>query len=129
MSRRAVPTRTCVGCRSRAAKADLLRFVAVGTELGYRLLPDPTGRLPGRGAHLHFDPDCLIRAEQRRVFGRAFRLGPLVGALDPTPLRRYVDAHQRRSAGSDGITAQDRTALSAPTDRQHTAAEGRSRTR
>ncbi|HVX70566.1 MAG TPA: YlxR family protein, partial [Mycobacteriales bacterium] len=46
------PVRTCVGCRVKAAKSELLRVVAVaGT-----LTPDPRGTSPGRGAHLHPDP-------------------------------------------------------------------------
>jgi predicted RNA-binding protein YlxR (DUF448 family) len=67
---RAVPVRTCVGCRTRAGKPDLLRVVAV---VG-ALVPDPPGRLPGRGAHLHPDPACLALAERRRAFVRALRL-------------------------------------------------------
>jgi predicted RNA-binding protein YlxR (DUF448 family) len=70
VTKRAEPLRTCVGCRSRCAKSDLLRVVAVEGSL----VPDPRGKLPGRGAHLHPDPDCLASAERRRAFGRALRL-------------------------------------------------------
>jgi predicted RNA-binding protein YlxR (DUF448 family) len=66
-----------VGCRVRTAKSDLLRLVVVEGEI----VPDPRGRLPGRGAHLHPDPRCLELAERRRAFPRAFRLqGPLDGS-------------------------------------------------
>ena len=66
--------RTCVGCRERSAKSDLLRVVADGD----RLVPDPSGRLPGRGASVHPDPRCVTLAEKRRAFPRALRLpGPL----------------------------------------------------
>ncbi|WP_232303662.1 YlxR family protein [Pseudofrankia sp. DC12] len=66
--------RTCVGCRSRAARSDLLRIVVVDGEL----LPDVRRRLPGRGAHLHPDLACLDLAERRRAFPRALRVsGPL----------------------------------------------------
>ena len=42
------------------------------------LLPDPQRQLPGRGAHLHREPDCLAQAERRRAFPRALRVpGPL----------------------------------------------------
>jgi predicted RNA-binding protein YlxR (DUF448 family) len=64
------PVRTCVGCRNRVAKSDLLRVVVVEGSL----VPDPRGNLPGRGAHLHPDPQCLASAERRRAFGRALRL-------------------------------------------------------
>jgi predicted RNA-binding protein YlxR (DUF448 family) len=66
--------RTCVGCRARAAKTDLVRIVAVEGEC----VPDPRGTLTGRGAHLHPDPDCLALAERRKAFPRALRVtGPL----------------------------------------------------
>ncbi|HVE25091.1 MAG TPA: YlxR family protein [Sporichthya sp.] len=69
-----VPTRTCVGCRERAPKAELLRVVVVEGEC----VPDPRGRLPGRGAHLHPRPECLTLALRRRAFSRALRVsGPL----------------------------------------------------
>ncbi|MGQ0575101.1 MAG: YlxR family protein [Pseudonocardia sp.] len=47
------------------------------------LTPDPRRRLPGRGAWLHPDRECLHRAERRSAFPRALRVaGPLdVGAL------------------------------------------------
>jgi predicted RNA-binding protein YlxR (DUF448 family) len=83
VTKRVEPVRTCVGCRARAAKSDLLRVVAVDGAL----LPDPRGRLPGRGAHLHPDPDCLALAERRRAFGRALRLDR---APDAAAVQVYV---------------------------------------
>ncbi|GAA0220456.1 YlxR family protein [Actinomadura nitritigenes] len=83
---RVVPQRTCVGCRVRTAKSDLLRLVVVEGEI----VPDPRGRLPGRGAHLHPDPRCLELAERRRAFPRAFRLP---GPLDGTALRDRLAAN------------------------------------
>jgi uncharacterized protein len=77
------PVRTCVGCRERAARADLLRVVAVEG----RLVPDPARRLPGRGASVHPDPRCVDLAERRRAFPRALRLP---GPLDVTPVRDLV---------------------------------------
>ncbi|MFH7599804.1 YlxR family protein [Streptomyces racemochromogenes] len=71
---RACPERTCVGCRERAAKSDLLRIVAVGDEC----VPDPRGTLPGRGAYVHPAVVCLDQAVRRRAFPRALRsAGPL----------------------------------------------------
>nr|WP_307796514.1 YlxR family protein [Actinomadura barringtoniae] len=84
MSRgRAVPLRTCVGCRVCTVKSDLLRLVAVEGVI----VPDHHGRLPGRGAHLHPDPACLELAERRRAFPRAFRLS---GSLDASMLRERL---------------------------------------
>ncbi|MBN0047878.1 YlxR family protein [Streptomyces actuosus] len=81
---RACPERTCVGCRERAAKAELLRIVAIEGEC----VPDPRGTLPGRGAYVHPVPVCLDQAVRRRAFTRALRVP---GALDVMALRRYVE--------------------------------------
>lgn len=87
---RACPERTCVGCRERAAKSDLLRIVAVGD----RCVPDPRGTLPGRGAYLHPAVVCLDQAVRRRAFPRALRSA---GVLDTAELRTAL-------AGEAGAT-------------------------
>jgi predicted RNA-binding protein YlxR (DUF448 family) len=89
VTKRVEPVRTCVGCRARAAKSDLLRVVAVAGSL----VPDPRGTLPGRGAHLHPHRACLALAERRRAFGRALRLDR---APDVAAVRDYVEAHEQR---------------------------------
>ena len=69
------PIRTCIGCRERTTKRELLRIVA-GTDAEGRswfVVPDPTGTAPGRGAHLHPTARCLALAERKRVFSRALR--------------------------------------------------------
>ena len=78
------PIRTCVGCRQRAAKRELLRVVVRAGAL----VPDPAAIATGRGAHLHPTPECLALAERRRAFPRALRVS--VG-LDASPLRDYLD--------------------------------------
>jgi uncharacterized protein len=85
---RPVPERTCVGCRQRATKSDLLRVVAIADGQSMAVRPDPRGTAPGRGAHLHPTAECLDLAERRRAFLRALRLP---GPLDLTALRRYVE--------------------------------------
>ncbi|MFD4879341.1 YlxR family protein [Streptomyces sp. NPDC058420] len=81
---RACPERTCVGCRERAAKKDLLRTVAIEGEC----VPDDRGTLPGRGAYLHPALVCLDLAVRRRAFPRALRAQ---GTLDTKALRLYVE--------------------------------------
>ncbi|MGP3948397.1 YlxR family protein [Streptomyces sp. 7N604] len=81
---RACPERTCVGCRERAAKDDLLRIAVIEDAC----VPDPRGTLPGRGAYVHLAPVCLDMAVRRRAFSRAFRGR---GPLDTTALRQYVE--------------------------------------
>src|SRR3954453_9909957 len=67
------PVRTCVGCRQRAAKRELLRVVASDRGAGLEVVPDPAGRAPGRGAHLHPTSACLELALRRRAFARALK--------------------------------------------------------
>ncbi|MEJ2860463.1 YlxR family protein [Actinomycetospora sp. OC33-EN07] len=78
------PVRTCIGCRSRASASELLRVVAADGVVD----PDPRHRLPGRGAWLHPDRDCLTRAERRSAFPRALRVP---GPLDTGALRALLD--------------------------------------
>ncbi|MET9533476.1 YlxR family protein [Streptomyces sp. NPDC006649] len=80
---RACPERTCVGCRERTVKSELLRIVVVGG----KCVPDPRGTLPGRGAYLHPAPVCLDLAVRRRAFSRAFKVR---GPLDSAELTQYV---------------------------------------
>jgi predicted RNA-binding protein YlxR (DUF448 family) len=81
--------RTCVGCRQRATKRELLRVVAGDRGSGLEVLPDPGGRAPGRGAHLHPSAECLELALRRRAFARALRART---ALGTTAVEDYVRA-------------------------------------
>ncbi|WP_329311784.1 YlxR family protein [Streptomyces sp. NBC_01262] len=78
------PERTCIGCRERTAKKDLLRVVVIGDEL----VPDDRGTLPGRGAYVHPATACLDLAVRRRAFPRALRVQ---GTLETADLRRHVE--------------------------------------
>jgi len=66
------PARTCVGCRARAPKSELLRIVA-GPD-GPAI--DRRGDAPGRGAYVHREPACLEAAERPGVLRMALRTGP-----------------------------------------------------
>jgi predicted RNA-binding protein YlxR (DUF448 family) len=79
------PTRTCVACRTRADKTDLLRVTARDG----LCLPDPRFRQPGRGAYLHPTIGCLDLAERRRALPRALRVQ---GALDTAAVRACIEA-------------------------------------
>ncbi|WP_091676609.1 YlxR family protein [Amycolatopsis marina] len=78
------PVRTCVGCKQRALAGELLRVVA---EDG-RVVVDERRRLPGRGAWLHLDPECLAKAERRRAFPRTLRT---TGMLDVSAVRHHLE--------------------------------------
>ena len=68
------PVRTCVGCRKRELAVELLRVVAVDGNGEQAVTVDPARKLPGRGAWLHPDPQCLDAAIRRRAFVRALRI-------------------------------------------------------
>ena len=81
--------RMCIGCRGRSAVSDLVRVVTIAGAL----VPDPDRRLPGRGASLHPNTQCLDRAERTRALPRALRVA---GPLDLTSLREFVAKNERR---------------------------------
>ena len=64
-----VATRSCVGCRRRAPQPTLLRVARRDGEI----LPDVKRVLPGRGAYIHRETQCLERALGHGGFARAFR--------------------------------------------------------
>ena len=63
------PMRTCIGCRNRTSKAGLVRLVLCDGMVKV----DRKQKLPGRGAWLCLDKNCLDQANRRHAFGRAFR--------------------------------------------------------
>jgi len=63
------PLRTCLGCRGRQARAELVRLawdVAAGA-----VVVDARQVLPGRGCYVH--SACAATTARRRVVGRALR--------------------------------------------------------
>jgi predicted RNA-binding protein YlxR (DUF448 family) len=65
------PVRTCVGCRTRATKATLVRVVS--GRAGLKV--DGSGSAAGRGAYVHPSPACLEAAGRTGVLARALRTG------------------------------------------------------
>src|SRR5207245_7603554 len=65
-----VPYRTCVGCRRRATRTELVRIVCApdGT-----VEWDRTGGRPGRGAYVCSTMDCVRRAVTAGRLSRALR--------------------------------------------------------
>jgi len=87
------PVRTCVGCRERAAKRELVRVTVGSDSDGHpAVVPDPRGTAPGRGAHLHPTTACYELAVRRKAFGRALRFtGPAgPGGLDSAAVGEHV---------------------------------------
>jgi predicted RNA-binding protein YlxR (DUF448 family) len=54
-----LPIRTCIGCRRKSTKGDLLRFVCDSTG---NLRADPKSKLPGRGAYVCYSQTCINAA-------------------------------------------------------------------
>ena len=67
-----IPERTCVGCRERAAKRDLIRVVR--SSRGDAEV-DTSGSTPGRGTYVHPDEACINAALNRGGLARGLRLG------------------------------------------------------
>ncbi len=80
MKRRKLPERTCVGCRTVRPKMEMVRVVRQ---------PDGTvdidtgGKMPGRGAYVCPDVNCLDEAVKRKALERALRV-----PVDPDVLER-----------------------------------------
>gem|GEM_PF-572405 len=69
------PIRTCIGCRTTASSAQLLRCVATANGAAV------SRTLPGRGAWL-CSTRCLQTARKRKAFNRAWRRSVDERALD-----------------------------------------------
>ena len=64
-----IPMRQCVGCREMKPKKELIRVVR-SPEGAVSL--DFKGKLPGRGAYVCPDAECLKRAKRSNALERAF---------------------------------------------------------
>ncbi|GGC99135.1 hypothetical protein GCM10011512_27530 [Tersicoccus solisilvae] len=92
------PVRTCVGCRRRDPQHLLVRVVRLSSS-SPRLRVDVRRRLPGRGAWLHPEPQCLHRALSRRAFDRSFR-----AAVDATDVESWIAQHVPGTSPVPGTT-------------------------
>ena len=79
------PVRTCVGCRERAPRSDLVRLVLDSAQ---RVAVDPGRSAPGRGAWLHASRECLDLALRRRAIPRALHAA---GPVDAGPVGEWFD--------------------------------------
>lgn len=70
MEGRKVPVRTCISCRQSSEKKRLLRIVRSADGM---VCVDTTGKMPGRGAYLCGEKDCIRLAVKHKKLGRALR--------------------------------------------------------
>ncbi len=67
-----VPERTCIACRNKAAKGDMVRVVRM--EDGTAVI-DESGKIRGRGANLCESMDCFNKATRIGAIERSLELG------------------------------------------------------
>ena len=63
-----IPMRQCTGCREMKPKRELIRVVRSPEG---EILLDFHGKLPGRGAYVCLDIECLKKAEKSKALDRA----------------------------------------------------------
>lgn len=87
---REAPERTCVGCRHRAPKGELVRLARLPSG---DVSVDRAGSAPGRGAYVHRRPACVDLALRRGAIGRALRTG--LDGDGAARLRRDIEGELR----------------------------------
>ena len=78
------PQRTCVSCRTTTKKQELVRIVRTAE---HSVLPDPSGKAPGRGAYLCANLACWEKATKAGLLGKALRT--TVSKDDATQIMKY----------------------------------------
>ena len=73
---RHAPTRTCLGCRQRRPKHDLVRLVRLANGV---VVADAHGVQPGRGAYVCAEPECVERALRTGRLAHSFRAACRLG--------------------------------------------------
>ena len=70
---RPIAQRTCVVCRQKTDKRRLTRLVRTQDEQEIRIVVDPTGKMPGRGAYVCDNQACRHRVVETEVLAQALR--------------------------------------------------------
>jgi len=83
-----IPQRTCVVCRTRDNKRQLVRLVR--TEDGVQV--DPSGKMNGRGAYLCDDPRCWDRAVSTLILNKALKT--VLTDDDKSQLQQVMPSHE-----------------------------------
>ncbi|MFP5310924.1 MAG: YlxR family protein [Actinomycetes bacterium] len=92
------PERTCIGCRQKGPRSQLLRLVADRSG-STAVLVDERRRMSGRGAWLHPSESCLALAIKRRAFGRA-----LPGTTGTAAVERWIKPEPKVDAAPVAAT-------------------------
>ncbi len=75
----AIPIRTCIGCRGKFPKKDLLRFVQ---DAAGNVQTDLTGKLPGRGAYVCQSQVCINTTFKSQKINAHLRVNLSKRAID-----------------------------------------------
>jgi predicted RNA-binding protein YlxR (DUF448 family) len=97
---RHIPERTCVACGTKAPKRDLSRIVR--TPAG-KVVADPTGKAPGRGAYICSALACWDLGLRKGSVGRGLHVS--LSAEDKDSLATYAAQHLPTlpTTNSDGV--------------------------
>ncbi len=66
-----LPNRTCIGCNTQKLKKELIRVVK--NKEG-QISIDKTGKMPGRGAYICDNPECLKKAINSKRLEKCFEI-------------------------------------------------------
>ncbi len=66
-----IPQRTCIGCKAKKDKKDLIRIVK---DKEGNIFIDRTGKANGRGAYICDDINCLEQAIKSKSLQRSFEM-------------------------------------------------------
>lgn len=66
-----IPQRTCIGCKEKKDKKELIRIVK---DKDGNITLDRTGRANGRGAYICDNIQCLEKAIKTKVLARTFEM-------------------------------------------------------
>lgn len=65
-----VPQRTCIACREVNEKRGLIRLVRTAEGV----IPDKSGKVPGRGAYVHNSRECWEKALSKGILARSLKI-------------------------------------------------------
>jgi len=71
MKQKHVPLRTCIACRTKSPKREMVRIVKDGEG---NVFIDAKGKVRGRGANLCANAECLDKALEKKIIASALRL-------------------------------------------------------
>jgi predicted RNA-binding protein YlxR (DUF448 family) len=96
MRRKHIPLRSCIACRERFPKRDLIRIVRRPEG---NLEIDPKGKLSGRGAYLCRNLGCWEVALQQRRLSQALKCS--IGEEEIVQLRAFALTLVQEAVGDD----------------------------